>query len=177
MILPNLKTQYCILAEMNSIYILLGANLGKPITQIAQATALLEARIGKILKLSSLYESEAWGLEDQPLFYNRALLLQTDIDKQTCLTICQDIETELGRVRLVKWGARLIDIDILYFNDEVYTSENLIIPHPLLQFRNFVLIPLCEIAKDYVHPILSKNTEELLSDCEDSLVVKKIKNV
>lgn len=158
---------------MNQIYILLGANLGNPTSQIAQASTLLQDRIGPIVKSSALYVSEGWGVTDQPLFYNQALIIQTDLDKQTCLSICQEIETELGRTRLVKWGARLIDIDIIYFNDEVYESEDLVIPHPLMQFRNFVLVPFCEIAEDYVHPLLRQTNRQLLSKSEDELVVKK----
>lgn len=158
---------------MNQIYILLGANLGNPTSQIAQASTRLQDRIGPIVKSSALYVSEGWGVTDQPLFYNQALIIQTDLDKQTCLSICQEIETELGRTRLVKWGARLIDIDIIYFNDEVYESEDLVIPHPLMQFRNFVLVPFCEIAEDYVHPLLRQTNRQLLSKSEDELVVKK----
>ncbi|WP_210354350.1 2-amino-4-hydroxy-6-hydroxymethyldihydropteridine diphosphokinase [Sphingobacterium tabacisoli] len=158
---------------MNQIYILLGANLGNPTAQIAQASILLQDRVGRILTSSALYVSEGWGVKDQPLFYNQALVIETNHDKQTCLTLCQEIETELGRTRLVKWGARLIDIDIIYFNEEVYESEDLVIPHPLMQFRNFVLVPLCEIAADYIHPLLLQTNRQLLNNSEDELVVKK----
>lgn len=160
---------------MNKIYLLLGANLGDPIDQLTQASMLLNDRIGKIIAHSSTYESEGWGVEGQPLFYNQALILQTELDKQDCLKICQQIETELGRVRLVKWGARLIDIDILYFNTDIYTTENLTIPHPLIQFRNFVLAPLCEVADDYIHPILLQSTQQLLTNSKDTLSVRRIK--
>lgn len=161
---------------MNKVYILLGANLGNPISQIAQAFALLEDRVGKIVKSSAIYVSEGWGVKDQPLFYNQALIIQTSLEKQTCLTICQEIELELGRVRLMKWGARLIDIDIIYFNNEIYESENLKIPHPLLQLRNFVLVPFCEIASDYIHPVLLQTNKQLLSNSTDNLVVTKYGN-
>lgn len=173
-ILSYFILQYRILVLMNSIYILSGANLGNPLEQLFQASILLQDRIGDIVSASSIYESEGWGVEHQPLFYNQALIIHTDLDKQSCLTRCQQIETELGRVRTVKWGARIIDLDILYFNEDIYQSENLTIPHPLLQFRNFVLVPLCEIAPDYIHPVLKKSTQELLVDCKDELSVKKL---
>lgn len=156
---------------MNKIYILLGANLGNPIDQLNNASTLLRHRIGEVIASSSIYESEGWGVEDQPLFYNQALILQTKIDKQECLALCQEIEKELGRVRLVKWGARLIDIDIIYFNNEVYNSDDLTIPHPLLQLRNFVLAPLCEIAADYIHPVLLQTNQQLLAASKDDLSV------
>lgn len=159
---------------MNKIYILLGANLGDPIAQLAKASILLQEKIGTVITQSSIYESKGWGVEDQPLFYNQAMIIQTDLDKQECLRICQEIEIELGRVRLVKWGARFIDIDIIYFNEEVYESEDLSIPHPLIQFRNFVLIPLCEIAEDYLHPVLLKTTKQLLAISKDSLPVNRV---
>ncbi|MBL1409888.1 2-amino-4-hydroxy-6-hydroxymethyldihydropteridine diphosphokinase [Sphingobacterium faecale] len=158
---------------MNKIYILLGANLGAPIVQIGRAFDLLQDRIGEIVESSAIYTSEGWGVKDQPLFYNQVLIIETPLEKQECLTICQEIELELGRVRLVKWGARLIDIDIIYFNDEVYESKNLIIPHPLLQLRNFVLVPLCEVADGYIHPVLHVSNKELLSRSTDELIVKK----
>ncbi|WP_164112950.1 MULTISPECIES: 2-amino-4-hydroxy-6-hydroxymethyldihydropteridine diphosphokinase [Sphingobacterium] len=160
---------------MNKIYILLGANLGDPIAQLAKASVLLKDKIGPVITQSSVYESQGWGVEDQPLFYNQALIIQTNLDKHECLRVCQEIEIELGRVRLVKWGARLIDIDIIYFNEEVYESENLRIPHPLLQFRNFVLIPLCEIAENYLHPVLLKTTGQLLATSKDKLPVHRVK--
>lgn len=159
---------------MNRIYILLGANLGKPLDQLSHALLLLQERMGHLISVSSIYESEAWGVEDQPMFYNQALVIDTKRDKQQCLTICQQIENELGRIRVTKWGARIIDIDILYFNNEVYESETLVIPHPLVQLRNFVLVPLVEIAGEYIHPKFLRSNSELLSDSKDKLIVSKL---
>lgn len=159
---------------MNTIYILLGANLGNPEEQLLKARHLLNERLGPILKASSLYESEAWGVEDQPVFLNQVLLVSTDKEAQQCLIICQDIENELGRIRKEKWGARIIDIDILYFNSEVINNYNLIVPHPYIQERKFTLEPLCEIAESYKHPKLNLTNKELLLNCSDNLNVKKI---
>ena len=159
---------------MNNIYILLGANLGEPLKQLEKARELLQNRLGEIRTSSSIYESEAWGIEDQPIFYNQVLELITEQDKENSLHICQVIENELGRVREKKWGARLIDIDILYYNDEIYHSSTLTIPHPYIQERKFTLIPLTEIAKDFVHPKFNLTQEQLLLNCTDTLDVKKI---
>lgn len=160
---------------MNTIYILLGANLGNPQEQLYKAKVLLSHKLGELVKESSLYKSEAWGIEDQPVFLNQVLLLETKCDAEECLTICQEIENELGRVRKEKWGARLIDIDILYFNSEIIGKKHLTIPHPYIQDRKFTLEPLCEIAESYKHPKLNQSNKELLLNCRDNLDVTKIK--
>lgn len=161
---------------INSIYILLGANLGSPIDQINEAKDFLIKKIGKLTAVSSIYESEAWGIEDQPIFYNQVIALETIHNPKECLEICQQIETQLGRVREVKWGARIIDIDILYYNSNIIDTKDLKIPHPYIQFRNFTLYPLTEIAPNYKHPELNKTNSQLLIESEDKLLVKKINN-
>ncbi len=159
---------------MNKIYILLGANLGNPVQQLQKAKALLSDKLGQLLHTSALYESEAWGVEDQPLFINQVLLLATDYTPQQCLALCLSIENELGRVRKEKWGARLIDIDILYYNSEIIQEPDLVIPHPYIQERKFTLMPLVEIAATYLHPKFQLSNEQLLLNCKDKLVVKKM---
>ncbi|MGN0004054.1 MAG: 2-amino-4-hydroxy-6-hydroxymethyldihydropteridine diphosphokinase [Sphingobacterium composti] len=159
---------------MNTIYILLGANLGNPEEQLLKAIDLLNKRLGSVTKTSSLYESEAWGVEDQPAFLNQVIILTTNKKAQECLDICQEIEQELGRIRKEKWGARKIDIDILYFNSEIMDTPGLIIPHPYIQDRKFTLEPLFEIAPSYKHPKLNITNEQLLLNCTDNLNVKKI---
>lgn len=158
---------------MNSIYILLGANLENPILQLNNAEKLLNQQLGNIEISSAIYESEAWGIEDQPLFYNQVLKISTILNPFESLKICQDIENELGRIRDKKWGSRIIDIDILYFNDEILQTKDLIIPHPFLHLRNFTLVPLNEIASDYIHPVLKLSNKNLLADSSDSLNVNK----
>jgi 2-amino-4-hydroxy-6-hydroxymethyldihydropteridine diphosphokinase len=159
---------------VNEIYILLGANLGDPITQLGKARELLKHKLGNLVKESSIYQSEAWGVEDQPVFLNQVLLIETDKSADESLLICQNIENELGRIRKEKWGARLIDIDILYFNSEIIDKPLLKIPHPYIQDRKFTLQPLCEIANSYKHPKLNLTNEQLLLICKDNLEVVKI---
>jgi len=159
---------------VNEIYILLGANLGEPITQLEQAKKLLKQKLGYLFKASSIYQSEAWGVEDQPIFLNQVLLIETDKSADESLLICQNIENELGRIRKEKWGARLIDIDILYFNSEIIDKPLLKIPHPYIQDRKFTLQPLCEVANSYKHPKLNLTNEQLLLICKDNLEVVKI---
>ena len=158
---------------MNEIFILLGANLGNPMLQLQKAQELLIDKLGEVISASSLYESEAWGVVDQPVFLNQVLLLATKYTAQESLLICQMIENELGRVRKEKWGARVIDIDILYFNSEIIENQNLIVPHPYIQDRKFTLQPLFEIAPSYKHPKLNLTNTQLLLNCTDNLEVKK----
>jgi len=149
---------------MSTVYILLGANLGEPLKQIDQAIALLHTKVGNIIANSSVYQSEAWGVEDQPVFYNQVICIETLLEPLECLRTCQEIELLLGRTRDKKWGARVIDIDILYFNHETIDVETLQIPHPFIQMRNFTLIPLVEIAPDYIHPLFNKTNTQLLKE-------------
>lgn len=159
---------------MNEIFILLGTNLGNRFEQLALARQHLERDVGKILKESSVYETAAWGVEDQPAFLNQVILVQSSLSAFDCLERTQHIELTLGRVRLKKWRERAIDIDILYFNKEIISAPNLHIPHPLISERRFTLAPLVEIAPEYIHPIYKKNSLSLLNNCRDELPVKKI---
>ncbi|MGJ1268988.1 2-amino-4-hydroxy-6-hydroxymethyldihydropteridine diphosphokinase [Sphingobacterium spiritivorum] len=160
---------------MNQTYLLLGANLGKPLEQLAEARIQIEHHIGRLTKASGLYESEAWGLEDQPNFINQVIKVDTMLSPDDLLKQTQQIETNLGRVRHEKWGARLIDIDILYYNNSCINQENLTIPHPYIQERNFVLAPLAEIAADFEHPVLHTSNLVLFQNCKDSLSVNILK--
>jgi len=157
---------------MNKVFLLLGANLGSPAQQLAKALIEIESQIGKVEACSSLYESEAWGVTDQPVFLNQVALISTDLSPLDVLDNIQAIENNLGRVRLSKWGARVIDIDILYFNHDRIQHDRLIVPHPYLPDRRFVLVPLAEIAPSFTHPELGITTVDLLTQCEDDLEVR-----
>ena len=149
------------------LYLLLGANLNDRAQTLRRATGLIAERIGKVIQQSELYETAPWGITDQPAFLNQVLAIETTLEPEAVLVHTQGIEQELGRIRREKWGARVIDIDILYYNDRVIQSETLTIPHPYLHKRRFTLVPLAEIAPGFVHPLLQKTTTELLAECED----------
>jgi len=154
------------------VYLHTGSNLGNREENLSKVNDLITKLIGKIIAKSGLYETEAWGVADQPNFYNQALKVETALTPQMILEKILQIETEyFNRIREEKWMARIIDVDILLFDDVVIETENLTIPHPHLHQRNFVLIPLMEIAGMLVHPTLKETIEDLYWQSEDSLDV------
>lgn len=163
---------------MNIAYLLLGGNMGDREGIIAKAVSLIHASCGKILKKSSLYESEPWGFETDNQFVNQVILIETALNAEDLLQNLLNIELLLGRVRnhSATYSSRIIDIDILFFNDEVINCENLKIPHPLLHERRFTIAPMHEIAKNLTHPLLNKTIQDLLIECKDASVVTKIKD-
>lgn len=161
---------------MKEAYLTLGSNEGDRMMWFRKAIELLEAKCGNIVKKSSVYETSAWGIEDQADFLNMVVLLQTNKSPTELLMAILDIETQLGRQRSVKWGPRTLDIDILLYNNYILESAELVIPHPYLQERRFTLLPLAEIAPEYMHPKLNKTISELLEICPDKLDVHKFKD-
>ncbi|HEY9116256.1 MAG TPA: 2-amino-4-hydroxy-6-hydroxymethyldihydropteridine diphosphokinase [Roseivirga sp.] len=156
---------------MSGIYLLLGSNIGKRFKNLERARELIVSNSITIRKESKIYETAAWGNEDQEAFLNQVIEVETGKSPQRLLKITQQIENEMGRVRYEKWGKRLIDIDILYFGDLVFAEDDLSLPHPGISDRRFTLVPLVEIAPDLVHPELKKTQTELLELCPDSLEV------
>lgn len=159
---------------MNEVYLLTGGNIGERQSYLELAKQAIESKCGTITALSSLYETAAWGLEDQSPFLNQVLKIQTGLSARELLTTILGIEKDLGRRRLEKYGPRIIDIDILFFNDDIIEFPDLIVPHPQMQNRRFVLTPLNEIAPVKIHPVLHKTVAELLAECPDPLTVNKI---
>lgn len=157
---------------MHSVYLLTGSNQGNRKEQLEQSISELKLHAGSIVKASAMYETEAWGIEGLPAHLNQALLLQTKLNPTELLSVIHEIENKLGRVRQQKWGVRAIDIDIIYFDNIILDLPQLVIPHPLMQQRNFVLAPLAEIAPDFVHPILLQTNKQLLEISEDKLAAK-----
>ena len=159
---------------MAKLFLLFGSNIGNRSENISKAIYFVSKDIGEIFNTSSLFETDAWGNTNQDSFYNLVCEVSTNDGPELILTKILEIEQKLGRVRVKKWEARIIDIDILYIDDIIFKSETLQIPHPLLHERKFTLMPLVQIAADYIHPILKLTSIELLQNCKDSLDVKEV---
>lgn len=159
------------MVKLKKTHLLTGANLGDRFGTLLEANRLIEEKIGKILKASSLYETEAWGLVDQPAYLNQALEVATHLPPKELLKTIFEIEAALGRVARNKWEARPIDIDILFYENKILETTDLTIPHPHLHRRNFVLVPLLEIAPHKQHPVFKKTVETLYEETEDTLDV------
>jgi 2-amino-4-hydroxy-6-hydroxymethyldihydropteridine diphosphokinase len=156
-------------------YLLLGSNLGDRPARLAQARTYLAASAGEIVAASSIYETAAWGVEDQPDFLNQVLAVSTNLAPAALLAACQAAEQQQGRQRTLRWGARSLDVDILLFGNEVLATPTLTVPHAALPFRRFTLVPLAEIAPQLVHPQLNSTITELLDTCPDPLPVRLYK--
>ncbi len=153
---------------MTEAYLLLGSNEGNRIENLQNATRLLDFRCGKVVRSSGIYETDAWGMKDQPAFLNQALIIKTRLSPINLLSTLKLIEREVGRQETIKWGPRVIDIDILFIGEQILESPELTVPHPLLQERRFTLLPLAEIAPTLRHPKLDATVAELLQRCTDT---------
>lgn len=158
---------------MNTAILLIGSNIGDRLQFLQQAAVLIGLKAGRIVKESSLYETAPWGAVEQPDYLNQALLIESPLQASALLETTLRVEQQMGRVRRQKWGARVIDIDLIFFNQEVITLPQLKVPHPQMQNRRFVLTPLQEIVPQWVHPILQLTVEQLLEACPDPLPVRK----
>lgn len=160
--------------KMHKCHLLLGSNLGDRAGNIFYALNLIELQIGKISAVSAFYETEPWGFNTAELFLNKVALVETNHSPHKVLILIHQIEKNMGRERVTgsDYASREIDIDILFFDDEIVNSETLVIPHPHLQNRKFALIPLAEISPQKIHPLFKKNIRQLLEECSDNLIVR-----
>ena len=149
-------------SNLQIVYLLLGSNLGNRKEILNKAIELLNQKVGVVILQSKDYETKPWGVTDQPDFLNLAVAIHTRLKPLEILEQTQSIENQLGRVRKEKWGARLIDIDIIFYGEEIINLPDLKVPHPLMQDRDFALNPLAEIAPNFLHPALKKTVLELL---------------
>lgn len=161
---------------MNKAYLLTGGNMGNRKGHLQQALEHIKHNVGPVVAASGIYETAAWGKTDQAAFLNQALEVDTPLTAKELLNAVLSIETQMGRLRQEKFGARIIDIDILLYNDTIINDEVLTVPHPELTNRRFALTPLMEIAQDVIHPLSGKTIYTLLEECPDTLPVKKLDN-
>ena len=158
-----------------SVFVLLGSNLGDRKLLVNQACKLMEERCGEIVAKSRLYESEPWGFQAEHWFLNQVVKMKTSMSPDALMQSLLEIEKELGRDRTTPhdgYVSRPMDLDILYFGNEIIETQWVTAPHPRLHQRRFTLLPLCDIAPDFMHPTLKKTNLQLLDECQDSGIVK-----
>ncbi len=159
---------------MSKVYLSIGSNKGNRSVLIIKAIDEIEKKIGKIISRTSIYQSKSWGFDSND-FYNLSLLIDTDIEPKSLLINLKKIEKSMGREDIDgSYSDRFIDIDILFYDNIIIDSEDLKIPHPKIEIRKFVLVPMLEIADDYVHPILNKTIRQLNNECDDQGIPLKI---
>ena len=156
-------------------YIGMGSNLGNKLDQCEEAISeILKIDRHKLLAKSSFFKTQPVGYTSQDWFVNGVIKIETDLEARELLRTLKTIEAQLGRTETFRWGPRTIDLDILFFDDIEIDTEELQIPHPLLQNRQFVLIPLAEIDRNLIHPALKKTIQELLDNCKEDQGVEKL---
>ena len=159
---------------MSKVYLSIGSNKGNRSVLIIKAIDEIEKKIGKIISRTSIYQSKSWGFDSND-FYNLSLLIDTDIEPKSLLINLKKIEKSMGREDIDgSYSDWFIDIDILFYDNIIIDSEDLKIPHPKIEIRKFVLVPMLEIADDYVHPILNKTIRQLNNECDDQGIPLKI---
>lgn len=156
---------------MNRVYLCLGSNTGDRLGYLARAVSLIDERIGEVDSLSMVYETEPWGMEEVPWFFNQVARVKTSLMPEELLEALENIEKSLGREKKKIYASRTIDIDILFYADALISTENLSVPHAFMHLRKFMLMPMAEIAPDFVHPIFGETIATLLAQCEDTNIV------
>lgn len=158
------------------VSLLFGGNIGETKMVFEKASQLLQQKIGAFSASSAIYRSKAWGYQSENDYLNQLFLFKTSLSAEMILEVCLETEQILGRQRssVQDYSDRIIDIDILYFEDLIIKTEDLTIPHPKLQERLFALLPLTEITPDFIHPVFQKTNKSLLSLCPDKSIIEKL---
>ncbi len=157
---------------MNIVYLLLGSNLGNTKKSLLSATKHIKKNIGEPIRQSNFYQTAAWGNTNQTDFLNQIIIVKTTLTALQTMQAILSIEKKMGRIRTKKNAPRIIDIDILFFNKEIIVTKNLTVPHPQIQNRKFVLVPLNQLSSNFKHPVLHKTIHQLLKACSDGLEVR-----
>lgn len=159
---------------MEKVYLCLGGNIGDTRNYLQNAVAMIGRHIGRIVSQSAVYQSEPWGFNAEQMFLNQVVVAETELEPHAVLELCLQIEAELGRTRSGNgYEPRTIDIDIVFFGQQIISQPDLQVPHPLMHRRNFVLRPLCDVAADFVHPVFGLTVKQLAAICDDKSVVRK----
>jgi 2-amino-4-hydroxy-6-hydroxymethyldihydropteridine diphosphokinase len=163
------------MAVKRTIYLCIGGNLGEREANLEETRMFLEFNFGDIVAVSSVYESDAWGMHDAPRFLNQVVCIESDLSNEALLSEIEELEEFYGRERSEEeYLSREMDVDVLLIDQEVIDDDKLKVPHPRMEMRRFVLLPLQEIAPDLMHPVLRKNVTTLLSECTDTTQVSKV---
>lgn len=157
----------------HTCYLLLGSNIGNRYLHLQQGLSKISATAGNVVRVSTVYETEPWGVSNQDLYLNMAVMISTELTPEALHHQLKAIEVEEGRTGTEKNAPRTLDIDILFYDDLSIVTSQLIIPHPRLHLRKFVLLPLSEIAPQHMHPLLNKSVTSLLAACDDDKSVRK----
>lgn len=167
-----IKREFC----MARVYFLLGGNLDDREKILSEAISKMKLDVGELIRVSSIYETEPWGFKHESNFLNQVVVLESKLSAIKILDRTQQIEKDLGRVRKKnQYSERTIDIDILFYDNLVISTDRLMIPHPRIQERAFALVPLLDVASDLIHPVEMRSIKELYANCPDRMDVKKFK--
>lgn len=153
------------------VYISLGSNLGDRVHFLKEGLDRIRENMGRVVKQSGIYETEAWGMNDTPPFLNQVVQLETSLPPHPLMFALQKVEEDLGRKKSNTYLSRNLDLDILVYHNIISANLDLILPHPLFHLRNFILAPFAEINQDLIHPVLEKDVKTILSQCQDKMKV------